>query len=55
MKKEKIIDKLNFYIGFLDSFIERGSKFLKGKDYISLKLTREWIIEAIKKLENKSN
>lgn len=41
-----LIDKLMFYIGFLDSFIERGEKLLKENDIQSLKMLREYIIDA---------
>ncbi len=51
MESEKIIDKLNFYIGFLDSFTKRGDSFLRENDWNSLNLTREWMIEAIRKLK----
>ncbi len=47
---EKIIAKLNFYIGFLDVFIPGGERILDKNHLQSLKLTREWMIEAIKKL-----
>ena len=50
----KEIDKLNFYIGFLDSFTKRGVEFLRENDLLSLRLTREWMIIAIKKLKKLS-
>ena len=52
MKIKKIKDKLLFYWGFLDRFIEDGVRILKENDLQSLRLTREYIVEAIKKLES---
>ena len=46
MKKEELIDKLTFYEGFLDSFVERGKYILKETDIQSLKILREYLIKS---------
>ena len=42
----QVINKLMFYIGFLDSFIERGGNILKENDIQHFKMLREYIIDA---------
>ena len=42
----QLIDKLMFYIGFLDTFIERGGNILKEDDVQHLKMMREYVIDA---------
>ena len=46
MKKGKLIDKLTFYEGFLDSFLERGETVLRENDVQHLKMLREYVIES---------
>ena len=49
---EKIIDKLNFYIGFLDTFCKDGINTLRENDWHRLKMTREYMIDAINKIRD---
>ena len=53
MDTEKIIDKLNFYIGFLDVFSKACEGVVDEKNIHNLKMLREYMIEAIKKLREK--
>lgn len=46
MEKNKLIDKLIFYEGFLDSFIERGEGVIRENDLQSLKILREYVIKS---------
>ena len=48
MEKQKIIDKLNFYWGFLHDFTERAENTLKEGDVHNLNMCKEWINEAIR-------
>ena len=42
----QLIDKLMFYIVFLDTFTEKAENILKENDVLHLKVLREYIIEA---------
>lgn len=46
MKMNIIKDKLMYYVGFLDSFIESGKTILRDYDIQQLKMLREYVIEA---------
>lgn len=50
MEKDKLIDKLTFYEGFLHSFTQKADNILKDNDIQHLRLVREYIIEAKKHL-----
>ena len=42
----QLIDKLMFYVGFLDTFTEKAENVLKENDVLHFKLLREYIIDA---------
>jgi len=51
MNREKLTEKLYFYWGFLDSFIDNGKNTLRENDIQSLKMLREYIIDALSESE----
>jgi hypothetical protein len=44
--EDRVSDKLMFYWGFLDSFIDRAENILKKSDIQHLKMLREYVIDA---------
>ena len=46
IKRPVVIDKLMFYIGFLETFTEKAENVLKENDIQHLKILREYIIDA---------
>lgn len=44
--RDIVIDKLMFYIEFLDTFTEKAENVLKEDDVQHLKMLREYIIDA---------
>lgn len=51
----QLIDKLMFYIGFLETFTEKAENVLKENDIQHLKMLREYIVDARMFLKNNRN